>query len=144
MKRTSVLLLLLAGCQSGALKEGLARAPLGLATTWIGASADGRTWYRLALDDEGTGTGATTRGQETAFYRVRRWENAEELTAHLELSDGAPDAPPRLDLRGTAKSWRLDLSVEGRHTVTLWRESDLMAARERMTAHASATTANPP
>jgi hypothetical protein len=66
------------------------------------------------------------------------------MAIHLELSDGAPDAPPRLDLRGTSKSWRLDLAVEGRHSVTLWREADLLAARKRMTDHGRATTANPP
>jgi len=143
MKQALVLALLLAGCQSGGRMAEAWRSSA-LATTWIGVASDGLTWYRLALDDEGTGTAATTKGQQTAFYRVRRWSSTGEMTVHLELSDGAPDAPSRLDLRGPSKSWRLDLAVEGRHTVTLWREDDLLAARRRMTDQGPATTANPP
>jgi hypothetical protein len=136
MRCAFVLALLLAGCASGKMAEAW-RSPA-LATTWIGVASDGLTWYRLVLDDEGAGAGATTKGQQTAFYRVRRWESAGEMTVHLELSDGAPDAPPRLDLRGAAKSWRLDLAVEGRHSVTLWREADLLAARKRMAGQGAA------
>jgi len=142
MKRALVLALLLAGCASG-MKQAGALAPA-LATAWIGVASDGLTWYRLELDDNGTGTGATTKGQKTAFYRVRRWSDADGMTVHMEVADGPADAPRRLDLSGSASSWRLELAVEGRHTVTLWREEDLLAARDRMADHGPATTANPP
>jgi hypothetical protein len=66
------------------------------------------------------------------------------MTIHMELVDGAPDAARLLDLRGTSRSWRLDLAVEGHHSLTLWRENDLLKARERMMDHGSTTTANPP
>jgi len=142
MNRALLLVLALAGCQSGKMERVL--HPPTLATTWIGVASDGLTWYRLSLDDNGTGSGATTRGRETCFYRVPRWSSAEEMTVHMELVDGAPDAARRLDLRGSPMSWKLDLAVEGRHSVTLWREDDLISARDRMIRHGSTTTANPP
>lgn len=142
MRRVWILVLVLAGCASGAARSVL--KPPAVGATWIGVASDGRTWYRLALDEEGTGLAATTAGRDTAFYRVRRWADAGEVTVHLELAEGAPDAPPRLDLRGSSKGWRLDLVVEGRHSVTLWREDDLLKARERMAGHGSTTTAKPP
>jgi hypothetical protein len=115
---------------SGGMKA--AMAPRALAVAWIGQSADGGTWYRLELDDEGTGACATAKGQETALYRVRRWSNEAGMTIHLEIADGPPDAARLLELRGRAETWRLDLVVEGRHSVTLWREDDLVRARNRM------------
>jgi len=145
MKRAFVILLLLAGCKSEAFRGvGFAGAPRALAASWIGVASDGRTWYRLTLDVEGTGAGATTEGQKTAFYRVRQWADTGEMTVHMEIADGPPDAPRRLDLRGSSSAWRLELAVEGRHTVTFWREDDLLAARKRMADHGPATTANPP
>ncbi|HEX5139207.1 MAG TPA: hypothetical protein VFY93_19725 [Planctomycetota bacterium] len=142
MKRALVLALLLAGCAAGLKQVGM-RSPA-LATTWIGVASDGLTWYRLDLGDNGTGAAATTKGQETAFYRVRQWSDADGMTVHLEVADGPPAAPRRLDLSGSSSTWRLELAVEGRHTVTLWRERELLAARERMAGHGPATTANPP
>lgn len=139
-----VLLLMLAGCASGPMKE--AMRPAGLDATWIGLAADGVTWYRLDLDDEGTGSCATTKGAETSLYRVRRWADDGGMTVHLEIADGPPDAPRLLELRGRAETARLDLTVEGRHSVTFWRENDLIAARNRMRERMghSTTTANPP
>jgi hypothetical protein len=144
MRSLALLLLLVAGCMSNVMRE--SAAPRALAVAWIGLSADGGTWYRLELDDEGTGTCATAKGQETALYRVRRWSNEAEMTVHLEIADGPPDAARLLELRGRSETWRLDLVVEGRHSVTLWRESDLIAARNRMRERMghSTTTANPP
>lgn len=121
---------LLAGCTSGAARDAL--QPRALAAVWIGLSADGSAWYRLDLDDEGTGMAATSQGGATAVYRVRRWSDGEEMTVHLEVVDGPPDAAPRLDLRGRSGASRLELAVEGRHSVTFWRESDLIAARNRL------------
>jgi hypothetical protein len=125
-----VFVLLLAGCMSGAMKE--AMAPRALAVAWIGLSADGGTWYRLDLDDEGTGSCATTKGSETSLYRVRRWTDDGGMTVHLEIVEGAPDAARLLELRGRAETARLELVVEGRHSVTFWREADLIAARNRL------------
>jgi hypothetical protein len=137
--------LLVAGCMSGTvMKEAVpSRA---LATPWIGLSADGGTWYRLELDDEGTGMAATVKGSETALYRVRRWSNDTEMTVHLELADGPADAARLLELRGRSETSRLDLVVEGRHSVTLWREHELLNAQRGLAAKMghSTTTANPP
>ena len=129
MKRALLLVVALAGCQ--AATKGILHPPA-LAATWIGLGADGLTWYRIDLDDEGTGMCATTKGSETVLYRVRRWSDESEMTIHLEIADGPPAAATRLELRGRSEPSRLDLVVEGRHSVTLWRERDLLAARERM------------
>lgn len=129
MKRTFLLAVVaITGCMSGAMKE--AMQPRALATTWIGPSEDGGTWYRLDLDDEGTGMCATAKGSETALYRVRRWSDDASMIVHLEVVDGPPHAARLLEMRGRSEIWRLDLVVEGRHSVTLWRESDLLAARK--------------
>ncbi|MFI5403055.1 MAG: hypothetical protein ACHQ1G_08975 [Planctomycetota bacterium] len=143
MRRAFLLFLALPGCQA-AMKSAL--RPPALAATWIGLAADGLTWYRLDLDDEGTGACATAKGSETTLYRVRRWSDDAEVTVHLELVDGAPDAARRLELRGRSETSRLDLVVSGLHSVTLWREQDLLAARQRLAGRMghSATTANPP
>jgi len=85
MKRALLLVVALAGCQ--AAMERILHPPA-LAATWIGLSADGLTWYRLDLDDEGTGMCATTKGSEMALYRVRRWSDEGEMTIHLEIADG--------------------------------------------------------
>jgi hypothetical protein len=142
MRCLLALALLLAACMSS-LKEGaLARSPA-LAAAWIGVASDGVTWYRLDLDDEGTGTAAVTKGTEVDLYRARWSDDRESVTIHLELLDGAPDAARRIDLAGTSRSFELELDALGLHSVTLWRERDLLAARERMIGH-STTTANPP
>jgi len=129
MKRALLLVVALAGCQ--AAMERILHPPA-LAATWIGLSADGLTWYRLDLDDEGTGMCATAKGSEMALYRVRRWSDEGEMTIHLEIADGPPAAARRLELRGRSEAARLDLVAEGLHSLTLWRERDLLAARERM------------
>jgi len=131
MKRALLLALALAGCQSAAVKDVL--RPPSLATTWIGLASDGLTWYRLDLDDAGTGTCAVTEGSATNLYRVSRWSDEnEKLTVHLEIADGAPGAAGLLVLRGGSGTTRLDLVVEGRHSLTLWRERDLLDARKRL------------
>ncbi len=144
MKRALVLALLLTSCQSGKLSE--AWKATALATTWIGIAADGLTWYRLDLDDEGNGTGAVTSNAETAAYRLRWWEERGRVTIHMEIVDGAPGAARRLDMEGPSKTWELALTVEGLHSLVLWRESDLFAARKRLVERMGhpATTANPP
>lgn len=123
----------IAGCQSGALREAAVLRPPGLSGPWIGLASDGLTYYRLQLDKEGTGLCATATGANTALYRVREWTVADRvLTIHLELSEGAPDTARLLVLKGTAGPTQLDLVAQERHTLTLWRERDLLAAREEL------------
>lgn len=131
MNRALLLVLVLAGCASD--KAWRLLQPPTLATTWIGLASDGRTWYRLDLDDTGTGTCAVTEGSVANLYRVSRWsDEGKKLTVHLEIADGAPGAASLLVLRGASETARLELAVEGRYSLTLWREQDLLDARKRL------------
>lgn len=111
--------------------------PPGLRGPWIGLAADGLTYYRLVLAEEGTGLCATAAGKDEKLYRVRTWslDRGSRLTVHLELvAGGAPEARPLLVLHGTAHPARLELQVLEVHRVTFWREKDLLANRERLRA----------
>jgi hypothetical protein len=132
MKHGLLLAFLLAGCGSFKAEPGVLRPP-GLAGPWIGLSADGLTWYRLELDEEGTGACATA-GKEAALFRARRWSVTDEgaLTVSLEMVEGPPDAARILVLHGRYEPARLELVAQERHSLTLWRENDLLAAREKM------------
>lgn len=133
MRHVLLLALFLAGCQSAAEKtRGFLRPP-GLSGPWIGLSADGLTWYRLDLEEEGTGSCATT-GREKALFRARRWSATDDgtLTVSLEMVEGPPDAARRLVLQGRYEPARLELVAQERHSLILWRENDLLAAREQM------------
>jgi hypothetical protein len=143
MKRTYLLALVLAGCASAASEKVAAILPPGLAATWLGLSSDGPTYYRLDLDDEGTGSCAIAKGAQTTLYRAR-WSERDELVVHLEVVDGPPDAARLLELRGRARASELTLAVEGRHSLTLWRERDLLAAREKLAARMGAGPRSPP
>ncbi len=132
----ALVLAVLAGCLSPRTEFGVLRPP-GLRGPWIGLAADGLTYYRLVLAEEGTGLCATAAGKDEKLYRVRTWslDRGSCLTVHLELvAGGAPEARPLLVLHGTAHPARLELQVLEAHRVTFWREKDLLANRERLRA----------
>ena len=132
----ALVLAVLAGCLSATTEFRVLRPP-GLRGPWIGLAADGLTYYRLVLAEEGTGLCATAAGKDEKLYRVRTWslDRGSGLTVHLELvAGGAPEARPLLVLHGTAHPARLELQVLEVHRVTFWREKDLLANRERLRA----------
>lgn len=137
---TTTLVVLAAGCSSKSTERqaGAIFADADAVTVWIGLASDGITYYRLVLGEEATGMCATAAGKDEKLYRVRRWSEEDEnrLVAHLELVDGGglSDAKPLLTLQGTRQQARLDLVAQGLHSITLWRETDVLKAVNRLRA----------
>jgi hypothetical protein len=136
----TTLVVLVAGCGSEATKReaGAIFADADSVTVWIGLASDGITYYRLVLGAEATGMCATAAGKDEKLYRVRRWSEEEEnrLVVHLELVDGGnlSDVKSLLTLSGTQQQARLDLVAQGLHSITLWRETDVLTAVTRLRA----------
>jgi len=143
MRRLAILTLvvLMTGCGSEAAKReagAFVFADADAAAVWIGLASDGITYYRLVLGEESTGMCGTAAGKDENLYRIRRWsvERENRLAVHLELVDGGSlsGAKPLLTLHGTLQPARLDLVAQGLHSITLWREPDVLAAVERLRA----------
>ncbi|MHC4135604.1 MAG: hypothetical protein ACYTDU_01605 [Planctomycetota bacterium] len=137
----ATLVVAVAGCGSATTKRGgaaLVFAEADAAAVWIGLASDGITYYRLVLGEEATGMCGTAAGKDEKLYRIRRWSVEEEnrLVVHLELVDGGSlsEAKPLLTLNGTQQQARLDLVAQGLHSITLWREPDVLTAVERLRA----------
>jgi len=135
------LVVLVAGCRSVTTEReagALVFAERDAAAVWIGLASDGITYYRLVLGEEATGMCGTAAGRDEKLYRIRRWsvEKENHLIVHLELVDGGSlsKAKPLLTLYGTQQQARLDLVAQGLHSITLWREPDVLAAVERLRA----------
>ena len=135
------LVMLVAGCGSEAAKReagAFVFEGADVAAVWIGLASDGITYYRLVLGEESTGMCGTAAGKDERLYRIRSWsvERGNRLAVHLEPADSGSlsGAKPLLTLHGTLRPARLDLVADGLHSVTLWREPDILTAVKRLRA----------
>jgi len=131
-----VLVLLLGGCQSSAMKDTAGAAADETLGVWIGLDDSGAMWWRLELGSGGRGKAAIARGSAVATYRITAWtvDDNGKTSVHLVRSGSATAAdkfPASVKLSGASDDSRMRLA-EGNAEVVFWREDRLIRQRNRL------------
>lgn len=109
--------------------------------TWIGLTEDEAYFYRLTLEEDGTGVCGTYffYAGKISFYRIR-WTYLVGKHAYgdlkVEVENDAPEHRGDLvTLSGKASHWRLLLTAHGKRwsrELLLWNEATFERAREEL------------
>jgi len=135
MRACTVILLVLAACQSSA-RDGAAADRIRVGGKWIGLDESGARWWRLDLREGRVGRGAFESNGAVARYLVTDWTSDDDGAVLISMSrknetTAVDAAPARLELRGKCDGVWLRLWL-GRDQLVLLREDNLIPARTRL------------